>query len=44
MDLELSILQANIMIIDDEPANVRLLVKILQQNGYQNVLGVTDPR
>ena len=44
MDLEQSILQANIMIIDDEPANVRLLERILQQKGYPNVLGVTDSR
>jgi len=38
------ILQANILIIDDEPANVKLLKKLLERQGYQNVSGTSDPR
>ena len=44
MDLEQSILQANILIVDDEPANVRLLEKILQHHGYRNVRSTSDTR
>jgi len=36
--------QANILIVDDEPANVKLLHKMLQRKGYQNVQYTTDPR
>jgi len=36
--------QADILIIDDEPANVKLLHKMLQRKGYQNVQYTTDPR
>src|SRR5438093_13718556 len=35
---------ARILIVDDQPANVRLLERILDSAGYQNVLGTTDPR
>ncbi len=44
MDIATEVLQANILIIDDEFANVKLLQKILQKAGYQNVQGITDPR
>jgi putative two-component system response regulator len=44
VDLEQSILQANILIIDDEPANVRLLEKILQRHGYTGVRSTSDSR
>lgn len=44
MDLEQQILHANIMVVDDEPVNVRLLERILQRKGYTNVVGVTDSR
>jgi signal transduction histidine kinase len=35
---------ARILIVDDEPANVRLLERLLRQGGYANGLGTTDPR
>ncbi len=38
------IFQANILIIDDEPANVKLLTKILVRKGYQNIFGTSDSR
>lgn len=44
MDLQHNILQANILIVDDEPANVKLLEKILQHHGYQNVQSTCDSR
>ena len=44
MDLQHNILQANILIVDDEPANVKLLEKILQHHGYQNIQSTCDSR
>ncbi|MFN3594308.1 MAG: HD domain-containing phosphohydrolase [Thiobacillaceae bacterium] len=35
---------AGILIVDDEPTNVRLLEQMLAVDGYQNVRGITDPR
>lgn len=35
---------ASILIVDDEPANVSLLERILRGEGYSNVVGTTDPR
>lgn len=35
---------AKILIVDDEPANVRLLEQMLALDGYRHVLGITDPR
>ncbi len=35
---------AGILIVDDEPVNVRLLEQMLALDGYRNVLGITDPR
>lgn len=35
---------AKILIIDDEPANVRLLERILQQEGFVSLESATDPR
>ncbi len=35
---------AKIMVVDDEPANVRLLERILEQAGYASVTGITDSR
>jgi putative two-component system response regulator len=35
---------AKILIVDDNPTNVVLLEKILQQEGYTDVHGTTDPR
>jgi len=34
---------ARILIVDDEPANVRVLEKVLKQNGYESLVSVTDP-
>jgi putative two-component system response regulator len=34
---------AKILVVDDEPANVVLLERILDQAGYGNVTGVVDP-
>ncbi len=44
MDLEAAILQANILIVDDEPMNVTLLAKILKRKGYTNIQKTSDPR
>jgi putative two-component system response regulator len=38
------ILQAKILIVDDEPMSIRLLGKILAKAGYANVTPVTDSR
>jgi len=37
-------LAARILIVDDEPANVRLLERLLQQAGYRYVTNTTDSR
>ena len=36
--------KSNILIVDDEPANILLLSKILQSNGYTNVMTTDAPR
>jgi putative two-component system response regulator len=36
--------KSRILIVDDEPANVLLLERILQQGGYTNLNKTTDPR
>ncbi|HEX8237776.1 MAG TPA: HD domain-containing phosphohydrolase [Abditibacteriaceae bacterium] len=41
---ELSLKDARILIVDDEPANVRYLEVILQQAGYKNIQVTTDAR
>lgn len=35
---------ARILIVDDEPPNVRLLERVLEPAGCTNVTGTTDPR
>jgi PleD family two-component response regulator len=35
---------SRILIVDDQPANVLLLERILQQGGYTNNISITDPR
>ncbi len=35
---------ARVLIVDDEEANVKLLERILAKGGYENVVGITDPR
>lgn len=37
------LLKANILIVDDEPANLRVLEKMLAMKGYENVMSVQDP-
>ena len=34
---------ARIMVVDDEPLNIRVVQKYLRQFGYQQVYGITDP-
>lgn len=41
---ELSVNESNILIVDDEEANVRLLEMILASANYRNVRGISDPR
>src|SRR5260370_15040004 len=36
--------KSRILIVDDEPANVLLLERILQQGGYTNLSKTNDPR
>lgn len=36
--------QARILIVDDNAANVALLEALLDEEGFENVIGVTDPR
>ena len=38
------ILASRILIVDDEPANVRLLEDLLQREGFQQVIATTDPQ
>ncbi|WP_395405178.1 EAL domain-containing protein [Pseudoduganella sp. UC29_106] len=38
------ILNANILIVDDQPVNVQLLEYLLQSTGYSRVSSTTDPR
>ena len=42
--LSLLSLAAHIVVIDDEPENVRLLKRLLGKAGFQTVTGMTDPR
>src|SRR5690242_11918693 len=41
---DLSHCKAQILIVDDQEANVRLLETILRQAGYTDFVGMTDPR
>lgn len=36
--------EAQIIVVDDEEANVLLLERLLHQAGFQDVIGTTDPR
>jgi len=40
---EVKIKEAKILIVDDQPANVTLIEKMLDIDGYQNVISTTDP-
>src|SRR5919106_785261 len=35
---------ARIMVVDDEPANVDVLTRLLEQNGFSRVESTSDPR
>lgn len=37
-------LESKILIVDDEPANVRLLERILQREGFTDIASTNDPR
>ena len=37
------ILAAKVLIVDDQPANVKLLEMMLQSAGYKSVASTTDP-
>lgn len=43
-DYDLDLLNAKILIVDDEPANLLLLEKMLRGQGYAAVTATTDPR
>jgi len=38
------ILDSNILIVDDQESNVRLLEYLLHRNGYRSIRGTTDPK
>ncbi len=38
------LLERRILIVDDEPSNVSVLVRLLERHGYREVRGITDPR
>ncbi len=40
----LVIKNASILIVDDQPANLRLLERLLEQDGYTQVTTTTDSR
>ena len=39
-----AIQSAHVLIVDDEPANVRLLERVLQRDGFTNLVSLTDSR
>src|SRR5690349_2872010 len=41
--LSLLIQAANVIVLDDEGANVRLLTRTLERAGFHSVTGLTDP-
>ena len=44
VDCSLALEDSRVLIVDDQPANNRLLEMILRSKGYSNVTSVTDPR
>jgi putative two-component system response regulator len=44
MILEDELLNSNIMVVDDEPANVQLLLRALENEGFTSIKSTTDPR
>jgi putative two-component system response regulator len=41
---EFEYLDSTVLIVDDEPANVRLLERVLQREGFRNIESTHDPR
>src|SRR5712691_10972301 len=39
-----SFFDGKIFVVDDDPANVRLLIRMLGRGGYKNLTTTTDPR
>lgn len=39
-----TLLEARILLVDDEPANLALLAAVLRREGYGNIEAVSDPR
>lgn len=44
LSLDLNIKSASILVVDDEPVNVRLLERILAAEGYSAIVSTNDPR
>lgn len=44
VDLNEAIKKARILVVDDNPANLTLATRLLEQGGYTDVQGETDPR
>ena len=42
--MTISVRNETILIIDDEPANIQLLIHVLSKNGYRNLHSTNDPR
>jgi len=42
-DITINSLDASILVVDDEPANVKLLVKLLSLQGYTNIVSTVNP-
>lgn len=42
--VERALAQARIFVVDDEPANVRILERVLGREGYADIVTITDPR
>jgi putative two-component system response regulator len=44
MRVDSAVARSRILLVDDEPANVRLLERVLARGGFTNVKGLSDPR
>jgi len=44
MRTDIPVYDATILLVDDDPVNIKLLSEILRVDGYNNVLTTTDPR
>lgn len=43
-DIDPHMKRSGILVVDDQPANVKLLVRILKANGFDNVISTQEPR